>query len=74
MSPTPSKAKKAFQLVSNHDDRLGLPTDDQSVYASFDIWMDEQLQQLVARWAHLAAPNASRPPRKVASDQVRRSF
>lgn len=59
MTPVPSKGKKGFHLVSDHDDRLGLPTADESVYASFGTWLDEQLQQLVARWAHLAAPNAS---------------
>ena len=28
--------------------------------AEFGRWMDGELEQLVARWAHLAAPNASR--------------
>lgn len=27
----------------------------------FDQWMDQQLAALVAKWAHAAAPNASRP-------------
>jgi len=31
-------------------------------YAEFNSWMDRQLAKLVARWAHLAAPNASRRP------------
>jgi len=31
-------------------------------FADFDRWMDEQLELLVARWAPLAAPNASRIP------------
>jgi len=31
-------------------------------FADFDRWMDEQLESLVARWAPLAAPNASRIP------------
>lgn len=30
-------------------------------YAAFDRWMDEQLEVLVSRWMHAAAPNASRP-------------
>ncbi len=29
----------------------------------FDQWMDSQLEQLVARWIHTAAPNASRVQR-----------
>lgn len=28
--------------------------------AEFDIWMDDQLESLVARWIHTAAPNAGR--------------
>jgi hypothetical protein len=27
-------------------------------YVRFTLWMDGQLQKLVARWAHTAAPNA----------------
>lgn len=30
-------------------------------YAAFDRWMDAQLDELVSRWIHTAAPNASRP-------------
>jgi hypothetical protein len=29
-------------------------------FADFDHWMDGQLEQLVARWIHTAAPNAGR--------------
>ncbi|MHC4398228.1 MAG: hypothetical protein ACYTG0_00955 [Planctomycetota bacterium] len=32
-------------------------------YQEFTRWMDGQLEELVARWAHLAAPNAARCPR-----------
>ena len=32
-------------------------------FVAFDQWMDAQLDQLVARWIHTAAPNASRPDR-----------
>ena len=28
--------------------------------ATFDRWMDEQLEALVAEWIHAAAPNAER--------------
>jgi len=27
-------------------------------YALFDRWIDEQLEQLVAKWIHRAAPNS----------------
>ncbi|HVA47201.1 MAG TPA: hypothetical protein VNH11_12605 [Pirellulales bacterium] len=67
MSPVPSKGKKGFQLVSDHDDRLGLPVADQTVYVPFAAWLDEQLEELVTRWIHLAAPNASRRERAIHS-------
>jgi len=31
-------------------------------YREFSRWMDRELAKLVARWAHTAAPNASRCP------------
>jgi hypothetical protein len=33
-------------------------------YEIFGAWMDGELEKLVARWIHLAAPNASRPFRR----------
>jgi len=30
-------------------------------YEAFGVWMNVQLSQLVARWKHLAAPNAGSP-------------
>ena len=33
-------------------------------YEVFGLWMDSELEKLVARWVHLAAPNASRPFRR----------
>jgi len=32
-------------------------------YREFSRWMDRELAKLVARWAHTAAPNASRAAR-----------
>jgi len=32
-------------------------------FVAFDLWMDAQLDRLVAQWIHTAAPNASRPDR-----------
>jgi hypothetical protein len=37
-------------------------------FEEFDRWMDGQLDQLVAQWAHTAAPNANR------ADRVARRF
>jgi hypothetical protein len=33
-------------------------------YDAFGEWMDGELEKLVARWVHLAAPNASRSFRR----------
>jgi hypothetical protein len=33
---------------------------EEQALVEFGRWMDGELEQLVARWAHLAAPNASR--------------
>jgi hypothetical protein len=32
-------------------------------YEAFGLWLDLELEKLVARWAHLAAPNATRSKR-----------
>jgi hypothetical protein len=32
-------------------------------FAEFDRWIDDQLEMLVARWIHTAAPNANRVSR-----------
>ena len=42
--------------VEPDDVRLAEP----QTLAEFDTWMDDQLESLVARWIHMAAPNASR--------------
>jgi len=31
-----------------------------AAYRRFSRWMDQQLAELVARWGHLATPNAAR--------------
>ncbi|HVU86744.1 MAG TPA: hypothetical protein VHD36_05455 [Pirellulales bacterium] len=33
---------------------------EEQALAEFGRWLDGELEQLVARWVHLAAPNASR--------------
>ena len=39
-------------------ERLTAITFAQEPYTSFNRWMDQELTRLVARWQHLAAPNA----------------
>ncbi len=47
------------------DQNLPVPTTvaEEQAYEAFGQWMDAELDKLVARWIHLAAPNAPRPPR-----------
>ncbi len=38
-------------------------------YCEMDAWMDAQVEQLIARWLHLAAPGAARSRRSSALGQ-----
>jgi hypothetical protein len=42
---------------------ITLVVEESQSFDVFDQWMDLQLEQLVARWIHTAAPNASRVQR-----------
>lgn len=57
MNPTSSNHE---QRAREHDKQFGMPVEDRSVYAPFAEWLDGELNLLVDRWIHLAAPNASR--------------
>ena len=61
MTPRPSRNDRQETTVTEDDlpefDFAPLP------YAEFDRGIDHGLASLVARWEHLAAPNASRPGR-----------
>jgi hypothetical protein len=46
--------------VSSKTDTMLIVAEWQS-FVAFDRSIDNQLEQLVARWIHMAAPNASRP-------------
>lgn len=49
-------------LSSEHEDPEGLFVEGGTEsFTEFDLWMDNQLEGLVARWIHAAAPNANRP-------------
>ena len=39
-------------------------------FASFDRWIDDQLEELVARWIHAAAPNAERAALKYGRSSI----
>ena len=69
MTPVPSQGKKGFHLVSDHDARLGLPVAADEIYAPFGAWIDARLEELVAKWAHLAAPNACLRERAILGNQ-----
>jgi hypothetical protein len=47
-SPAARKAATTMVVVENES------------FVAFDEWMSDQLEQLVAKWAHAAAPNAHR--------------
>jgi hypothetical protein len=49
--------------VHQHPARPATATQEPS-YEAFGVWIDGELEKLVARWIHLAAPNASRPVRR----------
>lgn len=65
MTHLPSKTKAGFQLISDHDAQLGLPVAADEVYEPFGVWIDTQLDELIGRWIHLAAPSASRRERAI---------
>jgi hypothetical protein len=70
MSALPSKsndrsrrshsAERANAERANVDERLGLPVVSDKGHAEFGLWLDGELDALVARWVHLAAPRAGR--------------
>jgi hypothetical protein len=47
--PSPARKLEAQQVFQ-----------DLESYATFDRWIDAELEKLVARWIHRAAPNAQR--------------
>jgi hypothetical protein len=71
MTPVPSKGKKGLQFVSDHDARFGLPVAADEVYAPYAAWLDGKLEELVAKWSHLAAPNASLRERAISQNRRR---
>ena len=64
MSALPSKSNDRSRRPNSAkrpsaDERLGLPVVAGDAYAHFGEWLDGELDLLVARWEHLAAPRAA---------------
>ena len=60
MDPLPSESSRPS------DDDLPIvseATAEEQALAAFGAWIDAELEKFVARWIHLAAPNAQRPRR-----------
>lgn len=55
-----SKSSGRRPPTVDHDQRFGLPVQDQAACAPFAAWLDGELDKLVSRWIHLASPRASR--------------
>ncbi len=49
--------------LTSRDDEPTMVIVESQGFVHFDQWMDGQLDELVARWVHTAAPNASRAQR-----------
>ena len=56
-----SDAKRVQLLLA--DDGPGRIHADMEAFFEFSFWMAEELEDLIATWAHRAAPNATRPRR-----------
>ena len=64
MSALPSKSNDRSRCPKSDkrlsaDERLGLPVVSGDAYAPFGEWLDSELDILVARWGHLAAPRVA---------------
>lgn len=47
-----------FAWIESGEPELLTTEAQEEAVAAFGLWMDEQLRELEARWAHLATPNA----------------
>ena len=50
-----------------HREDTALVVAESQSFTDFGLWMDAELDRLVARWIHTAAPNASRSVRSARS-------
>ena len=57
------KSHPTTRLLLIDDPGLGQIHADIEAFFDFSFWLAEELEDLVACWAHAAAPQASRPPR-----------
>jgi hypothetical protein len=58
---TPTKGAKEQFPPGPRDEDATLVVLDSEPYVQFEAWMDGELERLVARWIHAAAPNSNRP-------------
>jgi hypothetical protein len=56
-----------LEVSLGDDDAFGRVHVELGAFCEFDAWIDGHTQALIDRWAHLAAPNSSRPRRTCAS-------
>ncbi|HEY2841878.1 MAG TPA: hypothetical protein VGJ26_22155 [Pirellulales bacterium] len=59
--PRPDTNKNhGFRTSAIEASLVALSEAEEKALAEFDCWMDGELEKLVARWSHLAAPNAAK--------------
>ncbi|MCH8047515.1 MAG: hypothetical protein IID44_27790 [Planctomycetes bacterium] len=63
----PQRDRRARGLTSLGHQPLAV---DARSFAQFDLWISLDLEKLVDRWAHAAAPNASMPARMAKHHEV----
>jgi len=53
------KSPNTMQLVLTNDSATGRITVDMEAFFDFSFWMAEELEDLVQRWRHKAAPRSA---------------
>lgn len=61
MDPQPSEENRSR---GSEPDPIPAATAKERALEAFGQWLDEELEKLVARWVHLAAPRAGRNVRR----------
>ncbi len=59
--PRPETNKDhGFRTSAVEASLVAMTAAEEKALAEFSCWMDSELEKLVARWSHLAAPNAAK--------------
>ncbi len=61
--PTSGNEKHGYQSSATEAQVAELSAAEEQALEQFGLWLDGELEALVARWIHLAAPNASKRER-----------